>query len=310
MKISSVGGVIAAASNSAAYPLLQLETMISSIRRIVVSLKQAGVFPIVVVTGAQEGEVRYQLSANGMVFLLIEETEAPELIESARLGLSFLENKCEKIIFAPVNIPLFSPNTLDSLIQSKKRIATPSYQGKGGYPVCLETSIISKLLAAYKGVGGLRQAVASMEEEREWVSVEDPGILLTIYNRKELEEYIEVYNKEIIRPIVQLNMEHDSILFNTRTKLLLVLIAHTHSVRGACNLMSISYSNGWDMLNRIEHELGYLLVNRKHGGSKGGRTDLTKEGYDFLKAYQKMEENVSKFTKEQFKELLLKPGIV
>ena len=162
MKISSVGGVIAAASNSAAYPLLQLGTM-TSIRKIVVSFKQAGIFPIVVVTGAQEREVRYQLSANGMVFLLSEETEAPELIESARLGLSFLEDKCEKVIFAPVNIPLFSPNTLESLIQANKKIATPSYQGKGGHPVCLTTSIISKGLA-YQGTGGLRRAIASMEE--------------------------------------------------------------------------------------------------------------------------------------------------
>ena len=99
------------------------------------------------------------------------------------------------------------------------------------------------------------------KKEREWVNVDDPGILLTIHDRKELEEYTEQHNKEILRLSVQLNMEHDNILFITRTKLLLVLIAHTHSVSGACNLLSISYSNGWDMLNRIEHELGYLLVD-------------------------------------------------
>ena len=156
----------------------------------------------------------------------------------------------------------------------------------------------------------MRKAIASMEDERQWINVDDPGILLTIHNRKELEAYTEKHNKEILRPSVQLNMEHDTILFNTRTKLLLVLIAHTHSVRGACNLMSISYNNGWDMLNQIENELAYLLVDRKHGGRKGGRTDLTVEGYAFLKAYQKMEENVSKFTKKQFEDLLIKPGIV
>lgn len=53
MRISKVGGVIAAASQSVAQPLLQIGT-IPIIRRIVISYQRAGIFPIVVVTGAAE----------------------------------------------------------------------------------------------------------------------------------------------------------------------------------------------------------------------------------------------------------------
>jgi len=55
MKISRISGVIAAASKKDAEPLLQIGT-IPIIKRIVISFQQAGIFPIVVVTGAEEDE--------------------------------------------------------------------------------------------------------------------------------------------------------------------------------------------------------------------------------------------------------------
>lgn len=308
MKISKVGGVIAAASNSAAFPLGQIGD-ISNIMRIVLSYQQAGIFPIVVVTGNQEDEVRYQLSSIGIVFLLSDETEAPELIKSARLGLSFLEDKCEKIVFTPVNVPMFSPKTLHALIEADGEIVTPSYHKKGGHPVCLSSDVVPDILA-YKGGGGLRCAIASMEEKRQWVEVDDECILFTVHEEDKLKKYIDQHNREILRPAIKLSLERDSIFFNTRTKLLLLLVAHAHSLRSACDLMSISYSKAWDMINKLENELGYLLVLRKHGGKRGGRTDLTEEGYRFLKAYQAMEENIFDFTRKQFEDLLVKPGIL
>jgi hypothetical protein len=61
MYISRVGGVIAAASKKDAVPLLQVGS-ISIVKRTVISFQQAGVFPIVIVTGIDEEEVKYQLA--------------------------------------------------------------------------------------------------------------------------------------------------------------------------------------------------------------------------------------------------------
>ena len=61
MFVSNVGGIIAAASKESAHPLRKTGK-IPAIKRIVLSMQQAGLFPIVVVVGADDYESRYQLN--------------------------------------------------------------------------------------------------------------------------------------------------------------------------------------------------------------------------------------------------------
>lgn len=88
MQISQVGGLIAAGSKSAALPMLQVGS-ISIIKRIVITFQQAGVFPIVVVTGADELDVRSQLSNQGVIFIPNEHPEKSELFDSVKIGLAY-----------------------------------------------------------------------------------------------------------------------------------------------------------------------------------------------------------------------------
>ena len=108
MRISKVGGVIAAANKKVAQPLLQVGT-ISVIRRIVITYQQAGIFPIVIITGAEEDEVKRQLATYGVIFVRNEEPDEPELLTSVKLGLSYLDGKCDRVMFTPVNVPMFTP---------------------------------------------------------------------------------------------------------------------------------------------------------------------------------------------------------
>ena len=108
VKFGKVGGMIAAASKKDAAPLLQIGS-ISIIKRIVLIMQRAGVFPIVVVTGTEEQEVVHQLAPLGVIFLQHEQCDAPELFSSVKLGISFLKDKCDKVVFTPVNTPMFSP---------------------------------------------------------------------------------------------------------------------------------------------------------------------------------------------------------
>ena len=55
MFVSNVGGIIAAASKESAHPLRKTGK-IPAIKRIVLSMQQAGLFPIVVVVGADDYE--------------------------------------------------------------------------------------------------------------------------------------------------------------------------------------------------------------------------------------------------------------
>lgn len=308
MKISKFGGLIAAASKKAALPMLQIGR-IPIIKRIVISFQQAGVFPIVIITGVDEDEVKYQLSNYGVIFIPNEQPEHPQLLDSVKIGLQYLSGKCDRVAFAPVNVPMFTPDTLMKLKNTEGDIVTPSYHGCGGHPVMLSESVIPDILA-YNGGDGLRGAIRSLEARRVWLPVEDKGVLTSVHNEEQLRARLAEHNNAILHPVVHMSIDRETAFFNARLKLLLFLISDTCNMRKACGAMSLSYGKAWDMINRLEMELGYSVVERRQGGRHGGNTVLTARGTAFLLAYQRFEEEIFHFTQSRFQESFLTTKIM
>ncbi|HIU74332.1 MAG TPA: NTP transferase domain-containing protein [Candidatus Pelethocola excrementipullorum] len=296
MKISSYGGVIAAADKGSAFPLHKIGDT-TAVKRIVMNFQQAGIFPIVIVAGAEENEVRYQLSSNGVVFLNSQQTRRLEMFDSVKAGFSFVQDLCDKIVFTPVNSPMFSPTTLRSLMSSEGDIISPSYNGSSGHPIIVSDQVIPEILA-YQGDLGLRGAVGTMDN-RVWVDVKDDGILYTVHDGEVPGDHMSRQSKEMLHLAARLSLKKDKVIFDSRTKLLLLLIWKNHSVRAACQQMALSYSKAWEMLNMLEESLGIKLIIRRHGGSQGGKTTLTEQGYLFLIEYQRMEEDLLTYTQSK-----------
>lgn len=298
MYISRTGGVIAAASKKEAVPLLQIGS-ITIIKRIVLSFQQAGIFPIVIITGTDEFEVKSHLANFDVIFLHNEDFEAPPLFDSVKIGLKYLQDKCERIVFVPVNVPMFSPSTLKLLMDTKGEMVTPAYKGAGGHPVLISSSIIPELLD-YSGDNGLRGASEALGNRRVWVETNDDGILHSIHNEEQLKANLVKHNNSLLHSFVSINLAKEFTFFNSRTKLLLFLILDTKSVKTASEMMALSLGKAWDMLNILEKQLGYAVVERRHGGSHGGRTELTGKGLAFLKAYQQFESNMFQYAQNEF----------
>lgn len=303
MRISRVGGVIAAASQKDAMPMLQIGS-IPIVRRIVISFQQAGIFPIVIITGVDEEEVKSQLSDFGVIFIPNEHSACSELFDSAKIGIRYLQGKCDRIVFSPVNVPMFTPNTLNKLICAEGDVVSPSYHGRAGHPLVLSENVLNSILA-YDGGQGLRGALAAVEHNRTFVTVEDKGILTSVHNEQELQAQLAEHNQAILHPRVQLSFERETSFFDARLKLLLFLISDTRNMRKACEAMALSYGKAWSMINRLEQELGYFVVARTQGGKRGGSTCLTEKGEAFLRAYQQYEESVFQFTQSKFHELFI-----
>lgn len=53
--------------------------------------------------------------------------------------------------------------------------------------------------------------------------------------------------------------------------------------------MQISYSTGWNIIRRLETELGRTLVERSQGGLGGGQSRLTGDGLRLLEKYNEFE---------------------
>lgn len=303
MRISQVGGIIAAASQKVARPMLQVGS-IPIIRRIVITFQQAGVFPIVVITGVDEEKVKYELADYGVIFISTDLSANPKLLECAKIGMGYLKGKCDRVVFTPVNNPMFTPDTLQKLIHAEGDMVSPRCGGQYGHPFVLSAAAARHILD-YQGAGGLPEALEPVSRSRTAVEVEDRGVLLSVHNEEELQKQLASHNRSILHPRVRMTFEREASFFNARLKLLLFLISDTNNMRKACSAMALSYGKAWDMINRLERELGYFVVKRTQGGRRGGNTSLTEQGETFLLACQKYEETVFRFAQSQFQELFI-----
>lgn len=308
MKLGKVGGIIAVASKEVAMPLLQVGT-IPIIQRIVITYQQVGIFPIVVVTGPEEDEIKRQLSPFGVIFLRNPDLDQPELLDSIRIGMGFLNGKCDRVAITPVTVPMVSPETLEELICTEGDIVAPSYSGKGGHPVLLSERVFPGILS-YQGDQGLRGALSACDAPRTWVPVEDRGVITNIHNEAELLAQLEEHNSAILHPVLHMQLEQESAFFSARLKLLLYLLADTSNMRTSCAYSGIAHSKAWDMINRLEQRLGYSVVDRQRGGKAGGSTRLTKQGAEFLTAYHDFEHAVHQFTQNEFKKRFIYTKII
>ncbi len=299
------GGIIVAAGKTSekneSQPLLKIGS-ITVVKRIVLTFQKVGISPIVIITGYKAKEIEHHLSDYGIIFLRNQQYENSDMFDSAKIGIDFLQNKCDQVIFNPVNIPMFTPDTLQRMMESGARVISPSYHGKSGHPLLISCELIPRILE-YDGNMGMRGAIQDVGVKAQCMDVDDEGIISDMDDIDILDQLLKKHNQRILHPFIRISIEKESLFFNSRTKLLLTLIQDTHSVRSACRHIALSYSKAWNMLNQLEQELGYAVVERKHGGSKGGNTYLTKEGIDFLEKYQQFEQNVRQYAKDEFDRL-------
>ena len=89
-------------------------------------------------------------------------------------------------------------------------------------------------------------------------------------------------------------------ILTPETAQFLKMIDCTGSLRMACSAMYMSYTKGWQLLNRMEEDLGYKLVTRTVGGEKGGRSEMTSEGRQLLERYHAFMEALTQVANDLF----------
>ena len=100
--------------------------------------------------------------------------------------------------------------------------------------------------------------------------------------------------RQLSRPITEVTLYNGGPLYDPRLSMLLHLVEDTHSVRDACSLMQMSYSAAWNMLNRVENELGFPLITRNRGGASGSGSGRTLKGKLLMDAYDQFAEHLNR----------------
>ena len=265
-------------------PMLNIGS-ISIAQRVVATFQQAGVDKIVMVTGYNAAVLEKHLSNNGIVFLRNGNYETTHMFDSACIGLEYVKDKCDRVLFTPVDIPLFTAATVSALLSSDAELACPVCDGERGHPLLIASSLIDRLLAD-SGEQGLQGALERSGAVMTEVSVPDKGVLHDADTPEDYRALLHFHNDQLVRPVVSVALAKEKPFFDQRAAMLLSLVEETSSVRTACQMMQMSYSSGWNVIRTLESQLSRPLVERIQGGAKGGSSHLTEDGKRLLSAYE------------------------
>ena len=189
------GAVIVAAGLSSRMgefkPLLQIGSQ-SVVRHVISAFSQAGIRQIAIVTGHNASALTEHLADLDVTFLHNEHYRTTQMFDSAKIGLSHWKETCDRVLFTPVDIPLFSSSTVLKLIASGAELASPLCSGKQGHPLMLSSRLIDAILKD-SGEGGLKGAVARLNIPMTHVEVDDPGVLQDADTPEEFQKLLKLH---------------------------------------------------------------------------------------------------------------------
>ena len=282
-----IGALIVAAGMSKRMgefkPMLSIGS-ISVAQRVVATLSQAGVNKIVMVTGYNATMLERHLSGNGIIFLRNEDYETTQMFDSVKIGLSYLLDKCDKVLFTPVDVPLFTAKTVRAILDSGASLAVPMCEGQQGHPILIANSLIPEILKD-SGEMGLKGAMDRCSVPLLRIEVEDPGTIHDADTPEDFSALVEYHNSQLVRPVVSVSLAKEKPFFDSKISMLLMLIDETRSVRAAGQRMQLSYSSCWNIIRTLESQLNYTLIERSQGGAGGSQSRLTDRGRALLQRY-------------------------
>ncbi len=100
--------------------------------------------------------------------------ENNEMFDSIRLGISHLKDRCENLFITPADIPFFKSSTLKAEMNTDSPVVIPEYNGRGGHPILVRSSVFDAVLT-HDGTQGLKGAFKALADPPSRIPVDDPG---------------------------------------------------------------------------------------------------------------------------------------
>ncbi len=163
----------------------------SFLARILSSLREGGAGPLLVVVRDMEDPVAREAREHGGEVLLNPDPSTGP-VSSLQAGIRALPDQAAAILFAPVDHPLFSPETVRGLIrgfvESGAPLVVPAFEGWRGHPVLFGRALFPELLEKDLPEGA-RTVVRRYLDDRLQIPVADPGILADIDTPEEYRKH-------------------------------------------------------------------------------------------------------------------------
>ena len=255
---------------------------ITTVQRAALVFQRAGVERVVVVCSG-DGEKTERLAPNMNLEFLYCPKDA-EMLDSVKIGLSYLRSRCSRVLICPVDVPLFSVQTIQTLLAAEGSVCVPSYQGRGGHPILLHTEVFQPILD-YTGEGGLAGAIRNAGLKKQFVELDDEGIVANVEQDDGYNHLIDSHDLTRMHPDFRIRLMKERAFYGPGAHQLLQLTTETGSLLEACRKMGISYSKGRKIISDIEQQLGRSVLESQQGGKTGGQSVVTDEGTELMRRY-------------------------
>ena len=257
---------------------------ISAIQRVVKIFHRAGIERIIVICDRMDTATEKLATHMGAVFL--HSPMSADMLDSVKVGLEYLKDKCSAVLVTHVDAPLFSVDTVCILIRTAESVGIPSYRGNKGHPILIRSEHFPSVLS-YSGSGGLAGAVRALNLGSNTVDVDDEGILADIQSENDYERLLSRHSLAELCPEIQIRLAREKAFYGPGAHQLLKLTDETSSLSEACRQMGISSSKGRAIIALIEQQLRRPVIEGQAGGKSGGYSILTHDGKELIRNYTK-----------------------
>lgn len=269
---------------------------ISALERIVALFQLAGISRIVVV--GDEKELAQKLVASMNVVFLTVPSDA-EMLDSVKEGLRYLQGKCTQAFVAHVDIPLFTRQTLASLLDGTEEVCIPTCGGRCGHPILLRSSCF-EAVCSYCGTNGLKGAIQALGLGRQLVQTQDAGILAEGTQGTDYSDLLPGHDVAQLHAGFQIRISREKVFYGPGPHHLLQLTDEFGSLSNACQHMGMSYTKGRRIISTMEEELGFPVLETQQGGKTGGSSRLTQSALSLMARYCDFEAEAAQMLEELF----------
>jgi CTP:molybdopterin cytidylyltransferase MocA len=210
----------------------------SVIQNTILSLQQAGIQNITVVTGFRSKELEAHLKPYQVSIRKNYSYQTSDMFTSIQQGIEFTKHSIETILILPGDIPLIRPSTITGLIRQFRKnsqpILVPSFNGRGGHPVILKASFRRSLMN-WQGGQGLRGWLQKFKHHIHYALVPDMAICLDLDTPRQYRHALTILPRRHIPNILECRFLLQDIL-----KIDQDIIKHSETVTSlACYLASL-----------------------------------------------------------------------
>ena len=247
-------------------PLLPLAGT-STIGRVTVALRQAGVEDVIVVTGYRAAELLPELTRYRLRHTM-NDSYAAGMYSSVQSGVQALAADTAAFFLWPVDVPLVRSHSLRLLLrdfhQHGAAVTYPTFRGERGHPPLIAASLIP-LIRTQERPEGLRGLLAEQETVARDVAVVDEGVVAdmdTPEDYSKLKEWAD--NRGIPTPA-----ECEEILSRWHTSAEVIrhsrLVAKVAcEIAAALNRTGMALNLAWVGAAGLLHDMAKAKVRRNH----------------------------------------------